>query len=605
MSAICLDEKVEPARRGSGANKDWLRALQKTAHVEDDPRRILPIEFDDVAAMRGDATALISEQESFSFSELVARSNRYARWAIAQNLGIGDAVCLMMGNRAEYVAIWLGLNRVGVVVALLNTNLLDASLANCIAISHARHVIVAEEFRALTLRTIAQGELIAEIFVHGGNDESLSRIDLEVARLSAAPLAEHEKRDVALSNHALYIYTSGTTGLPKAAVVSHRRLMNWCLWFSGLVDASPSDRMYNCLPMYHSIGGVVAVWAMLLAGGSVVIRERFSSGRFWKDLVAFDCTLFQYIGELCRYLINTPPSTEEKRHRLRLCVGNGLRPDVWSAFQRRFAIPRILEFYAATESNFSLYNVEGEPGAIGRVPPFMAHRFRVEIVKCDFEREEALRNEAGRCIRCEPDEVGEAIAAIEPNARDGSSNFEGYLNRADWQKKVLRDVFAPGDAWMRSGDLMRKDARGFYYFVDRIGETFRWKGENVATSEVAAAIASFPGVLEVNVYGVAVAGCDGRAGMAALAVDERFELPALIRHIGDRLPDYARPLFWRICERLEITDTFKHKKQALVAQGFDPGNISDPIYFVEPRTHAFIRMDEALFGRIAAGEIRL
>ena len=219
--------------------------------------------------------------------------------------------------------------------------------------------------------------------------------------------------------------------------------------------------MYNCLPMYHSIGGVVAVWAMLLAGGSVVIRERFSSGRFWKDVVAFDCTLFQYIGELCRYLINAPPGAEEKRHRLRLCVGNGLRPDVWSAFQRRFAIPRILEFYAATESNFSLYNVEGEPGAIGRVPPFMAHRFHVEIVKCDFEREEALRDAAGRCIRCEADEVGEAIAAIEPNARDGSSNFEGYLNRADSQKKVLRDVFAPGDAWMRSGDLMRKDARGF------------------------------------------------------------------------------------------------------------------------------------------------
>jgi len=605
MNRIFPIDKAAPAPPQSRVNKDWLRAFQNTARIEDDPSHFLALEFDDVATMRGDAPALISERESFTFRELMERSNQYARWAIAQDLRVGDSVCLMMGNRAEYVAIWLGLNRVGVVVALLNTNLLEASLANCVAASRARHIIVAEEFRALCSTAVAQGELIAEIFVHGDSDHSLPRIDLEVARQSGAPLAQHERRDVTLSDRALYIYTSGTTGLPKAAVVTHRRIMNWCLWFSGLVDAGPGDRMYNCLPMYHSIGGVVAIWAVLLAGGSVLIRERFSSRRFWNDLVAFDCTLFQYIGELCRYLVNTPPFAEETKHRLRLCVGNGLRADVWTSFQRRFAIPRILEFYAATESNFSLYNVEGEPGAIGRTPAFIAHRFHVSIVKFDQEREEPMRDGAGRCIPCGPDEAGEAIARIESQTRDGNSNFEGYLNPEDSQKKVLRNAFTPGDAWMRSGDLMRKDARGFYYFVDRIGDTFRWKGENVATSEVAEAIASCLGVLDASAYGVAIPGHDGRAGMAAVAVDKRFDLASFKWRIDERLPEYARPLFLRVRGGLEITDTFKHKKRTLAAQGYDPRNCPDALYFFPPRANAFLRIDEALFHRIGAGEFKL
>ena len=419
------------------ANKDWLRALQKTARIEDDPSRILPVEFDDIAATYGDAPALISERESYSFCDLMERSNRYARWAIEHDLQKGDVVSLMMGNCAEYVAIWLGLNRVGVVVALLNTNLPGASLAHCIAISNARHIIVAEEYRTSCEDAVAQESLATEIFVHGAGDHDRPRIDLELGRLSGASLAQHERRDVNLSDCGLYIYTSGTTGLPKAAVLTNCRIMNWCLWFSGLMDATPSDRMYNCLPMYHSVGGVVAVWGVLLAGGSVVLRERFSVSGFWDDIVGSDCTLFQYIGELCRYLVNAPTSAKETKHRLRLCLGNGLRPDVWKSFERRFTVPRILEFYAATESNFSLYNVEAEPGAIGRIPSFLAHRFHVAIVKYDFERgEQPLRDDSGRCVRCEPDEVGEAIAKIDTKARDGSLNFEGYLNRTDSEKKI-------------------------------------------------------------------------------------------------------------------------------------------------------------------------
>jgi fatty-acyl-CoA synthase len=592
-----------PAQRS--ANKDWLRALERTARIEDNTNRILAHEFDDVAAARANAPALISEHETYSFRDLMKRSNCYARWAIAQGLRKGDVVCLMMGNRAEYVAIWLGLNRVGVVVALLNTNLASGSLAHCIAIANPRHIIVAKEYRAVCESVRAQNPIAEKVFVHGESGGGNPRLETEVACLSSAPLAPNECRDIKLSDRALYIYTSGTTGLPKAAILTHRRILNWCLWFSGLMDAGPGDRMYNCLPLYHSVGGVVALWAALLGGGSVVIRERFSAKNFWSDIVKFDCTLFQYIGELCRYLVNSPPCADERKHRLRLCVGNGLRPDIWKCFEQRFSIPRILEFYAATEGNFSLYNVEGEPGAIGRVPSFIAHRFMMAIVRYDLERGEPLRGDDGRCIRCEPNEAGEAIAKIESNAEDGSANFEGYLNRAETQKKILRDVFAPGDAWMRSGDLMRKDRRGYYYFVDRIGETFRWKGENVATTEVAQVISSCAGVTEAVVYGVEVKGYDGRAGMAALAVDETFDLAALRRHIDARLPDYARPLFLRIMQSLEVTETFKPKKHALAAQGFAPRTAGEPIYFSLPRGDTFVRMDESLYLRIISGALRL
>jgi fatty-acyl-CoA synthase len=605
LQNINFPDLPPPVTAHRSPNKDWLRALEKTARIEDNPSRTLADEFDDVAAAHGDAPTLISEHETYSFRDLMERSRRYARWAIAHDLRKGDVVCLMMGNRAEYVAIWLGLNRAGIVVALLNTNLASAPLAHCIAIANPRHVIVGQEYRTVCEGALAQSSIAGKIVVHGASDHGPSCIEAEVMRLSAAPLAEYETRGIKLSDHALYIYTSGTTGLPKAAILTHRRIMNWCLWFSGLMDAVPSDRMYNCLPMYHSVGGVVAIWAVLLGGGSVVLRERFSAKSFWNDIVKFDCTLFQYIGELCRYLVNTPPCTEEKKHRLRLCVGNGLRPDVWKSFEQRFSIPRILEFYAATEGNFSLYNVEGEPGAIGRVPSFIAHRFEMAIVKYDFASGQPLRDVNGRCLRCEPDETGEAIAKIESNAQDGSANFEGYLNRAETQKKILRDVFTPGDAWMRSGDLMRKDRRGFYYFVDRVGETFRWKGENVAASEVAQVISSCPAVIEASVYGVEVKGYDGRAGMAALVVDDAFDLAALRRHIDARLPDYARPRFLRIIERLEITATFRAKKYALAEQGFDPRTIGEAIYYAAPRGNTYVHLDESLYQQIISGAFRL
>jgi fatty-acyl-CoA synthase len=409
---------------------------------------------------------------------------------------------------------------------------------------------------------------------------------------------------VTINDRALYIYTSGTTGLPKAAKVSHGRMMQWSHWFSGLMDARASDRLYNCLPMYHSVGGVVATGAVLVAGGSVVIRETFSAREFWSDLVRWDCTLFQYIGELCRYLLQTQPDAHEKDHRIRLCCGNGLSPDVWTPFQKRFRIPHILEFYGATEGTVSLFNVDGVPGAIGRVPPFLKHRFPVTLVKFDGDVGAPIRGADGFCVRSLPTEVGEAIGPLLNDRSNVGSWFEGYADEAASETRILRDVFQPGDAWFRTGDLMRQDERGHFYFVDRIGDTFRWKGENVATSEVSEAICAFVGVKEANVYGVAVPGADGRACMATIVTDGELDLAAFRAHLIDRLPDCARPLFLRLGRELETTGSFKHTKSALVREGFDPVATSDAIYFNDRAREAFVRLDPTLHARIESGHVR-
>jgi len=569
------------------SNADWLRALQAVAPIEKQPTRLLADVFDEVAQSRGDAPALIDDRGAMSFAALQARSLQQARWALAQGFRKGDVLALAMENCADYVAIWLGLNRVGVTVALLNPNLAREATTHCISAAGAKAVIVSPRLRSAIDPRLS-------IYTAGRDG------DLDVSAYSSEALTDSERPALTIADHALYIYTSGTTGLPKAAIVSHRRVLNWALWFKGLVDPKPDDRMYDCLPLCHSVGGVVAVWATVLGGGATVIRERFSASRFWDEIAAFDCTLFQYIGELCRYLV-TAPEGEAPPHRLRLAIGNGLREDVWRAFEKRFSIPHIVEFYAATESNFSLYNLDGEPGAIGRTPGFLAQTFQTRIVAFDVENERPLRNDEGRCIACGPDEAGEAIAKID--TRGGA--FEGYLDKGASDKKILRDVFAPGDAWMRSGDLMKKDARGFFFFVDRIGDTFRWKGENVSTFEVAQTLGACPGVLDANVYGVTIEGHDGRAGMAALAVGEGFDLAALRAHVDASLPAYARPLFLRIRDGLEITDTFKHKKTTLAREGFDPRAISEALYFALPGEGVYAPLDETLHGAILAGAFRL
>jgi len=586
------------------AREAWMRALTLTGPIARSPERIFPTVGEEMAAQVPDTPAVIDGSEYLTYRMLVARIRRYRSWASAQRIGKGDVVCLMMPNCVDYVALWLAISGIGGVAALINTNLGGEGLAHALRVAAPKLIVVHASLGDAYFSAASRLGMEIKCWSQGGPIKGLPRLDWKDWTAQASPCGSGAPPKPTLRDTALLIYTSGTTGLPKAAMVSHHRVMQWSHWFAGLMDVSPSDRMYDCLPMYHSVGGVVAVGAMLARGASVMLRPKFSAGQFWDDISVWNCTLVQYIGELCRYLLNSAPHPRERAHRVRLVCGNGLRGDIWRPFKQRFSIPRILEFYAATEGTFSLYNCEGEPGAIGRIPSFVKQRSAVAIVRYDAEGERPLRGPDGFCVRCQPDEVGEAIGRIDSPDAMASNHFEGYVDPEASERKVLRDVFAQGDAWFRTGDLMRKDDRGFFYFADRVGDSFRWKGENVSSEEVTRAIACCPGVIQAVVYGVNVPGVEGKAGMAAILVKEGFDLAALRRRLIAELPDYARPVFVRLCREIETTGTFKPRKDDLVRVGFDQTATDDPIFFDDRTAGAFVPADAALRARIAAGALR-
>lgn len=576
-----------------------IRTLRRIIPLAHKTTLVLPDVIADLAKTYGERPALISDSETLSYAGLDARANRYARWARAKGVAKGDTVCLMMPNRPEYPAVWLGVARAGGVTALLNTHLAGSALAHCIDIVAPKHVIVADELA----ESFASAEpLLAsrpQIWRTGGNlAEALVAAD-------DAPLPESERTALTHDDRCLYIYTSGTTGLPKAANINHYRVLGAMVAFSQVMGAKAGDRMYDCLPMYHTVGGVIAIGAPLMAGGSVFIRERFSASQFWDDVVDNNCTLFQYVGELCRYLLNARPHPKEGGHRIRLACGNGLRPDIWPAFKARFRIPNIREFYAATEGNAIMFNLDEKAGAIGRCPAWARVIFPMEVVRFDIEHEAPIRGGDGFCVKAAPDEVGELISRIVFDPLKPGQRFDGYADKAATETKILRDVFERGDMWFRSGDLVRRDRNGYFYFIDRIGDTFRWKGENVATSEVAEIIHTLDGVEEANVYGVPVPGYDGKAGMAAIVPGEGFDLGRLHAHVHGRLAPFARPVFVRLQGAIDATSTFKQKKIGLVREGFDPASVSDPLYFDDPAAGAYVPLDRAVHQRICSGEVRL
>jgi fatty-acyl-CoA synthase len=588
------------------------RALARTRPIGKNPTHTFCDVAEEMSARFGEKVALISDRETLSYREWNGRANRYARWAKAQGLKKGDVVGLLMPNRPEYLAIWLGLARAGLNTALINTNVSGASLAHSVNVAAAKALIVDASMVAQLASARGQLDPSLTILAHGAPeaespDAVLPRIDAVVAGFADAPLTADERVAITIDDGALYVYTSGTTGLPKAARITHSRLLRMVHGFSAAMNAQETDRMYQCLPMYHSTGGILAPGAVLSVGGSCVIRERFSVSDFWPEIIRRECTMFVYVGELCRYLINAPPSANDKAHKIRLCFGNGLRPDIFTTLRDRFAIPEILEFYAASEGNVALFNLDSHPGAVGRVPVWAKHSFPFKIVSYDVENNIEKRDAAGRCIECAAGEVGEALGEILNDPNKPASRFDGYADAAATKAKILRDVFKEGDAWFRTGDLLRRDARGYYYFVDRIGDTFRWKGENVSTTEVAEAIATFPGVLEVNVYGAAVPGYEGRAGMAAMVVEkpDGFDLPGLRAHIARALPVYARPVFIRFRRELDMTGTFKLKKMELAAEGIDISRSEDPFYFDDRTAGAYVRVTPELARGLREGTVKL
>ena len=593
---------AEATVRGENAiaGRAWLRALETTARATREPEYILPRAASVWARKYGNATAIVSDHERFTFRELEARMNQYSRWALHNGVARGETIGLMMGNRPEYFAIWLGLTQVGAIVALISPDLPAPALAHALKVAGARRLITTAAYADHCASAIASLDEPVEIWGHGDGAWDQPRIDLAVRGCSSDPLAGGERPKISQADRALRIFTSGTTGLPKAAEVSHRRLVVWTHWFAGLAGLSQSDRLYNCLPMHHSIGGVVAIGAPLVFGGSVAIAERFSARGFWDDVKRWECTAFQYIGELCRYLVAAPARPEERTHSLRVAIGNGLSEDVWPVLLDRVGPLRIFEFYASTEGNVWLYNVEGKVGSIGRVPRYLAHRDHIALARFDHDSQSPARGSDGFCLRCSDGEIGEALGRI---SEDPSAQFEGYSEPSETENKILRDVFKTGDAWMRTGDLLCRDASGFYSFVERIGDTFRWKGENVATSEVAGVLRACPSVLEAIVYGVTLPGADGRAGMALLRVDERFSLDALAPLL-EALPVYARPLFLRIASRVETTETFKPKRRAYVDEGFDPVAITDPLYVFDRHRRTYVSLDAKLYQAIRRGAMR-
>ncbi len=580
------------------------RLLKRIKPIALDSNVLVCDDFEEAVDRFGEAIAIEDETRSLTYRDLDAMANRYAHWARSRNLRRTDVVGLVMTNRVEYLAAWLGFSKVGIASALINTNLTGQALAHCLNIAGVAVVVADEETwrRCEDARPFISRTMMLWVLGLKEADEISERrgLDNPVRSGSSVRPARTIRDGITNRDTALYIYTSGTTGLPKAARIHHARARTYMRAFAGATASTPEDKVFNVLPLYHSTGGLVGIGPAFLNGGRLILRRKFSASSFWRDVNATDATMFVYIGELCRYLVNCPEQEGERGHKLRYAFGNGLRPDVWPEFQSRFAIPQILEFYGSTEGNVSLFNFDGKQGAIGRVPKFLRKQINIRLVAFDIDTDAPVRLANGFCQEARHGEIGEAIGMIGDDVRH---DFSGYADKAASEKKILTDVFARGDRWFRTGDLMRQDSEGYFYFIDRIGDTFRWKAENVSTAEVEQRLADAPGVKEVIAYGVPVPGAEGKAGMVTLVIDGKFLAREFAAYVDEQLPPYARPVFVRIAKTLETTGTFKYRKIDLVAEGFDP-SVAAPVY-VKGGKSGYTKLTAAAHEAIGKGETRL
>ncbi len=576
------------------------RTMAKLDGIDPSSDRLIPDDIEAIVDRYPDNVFARFEGGVTTYREFEARANKVANWALSIGLKSGDAVSLFMENTPDYIAIWFGLSKIGVVTGLINNNLTDDALIHTVSVAGSSLIITgSEQDEALKDAHADIGQDVKVWTLGGSYGEDLSEA-LESA-VSARP-EKSQRAGLTAGDLCLLVYTSGTTGLPKAARLTHSRMQSMIGSFSGLCDTKPNDRVYVPLPLYHSTGGICAVGIAITSGASVVLRDKFSVSQFWPDVRTHGVTIFAYIGELCRYLVNAPYVEGEDDHAIRIAFGNGLRPDIWEDFTTRFKLPNIVEFYGSTEGNVSMACFDGTVGAIGRVPGWLEHRFQhIALVKFDVEAEAVVRGEDGLCRRTDPNEVGEALGELGVSAR---RRFEGYLDEKATEKKILRDVFEKDDMWFRTGDLMRKDEHGYYFFVDRIGDTFRWKGENVSTNEVAAVLSKAPGIATANVYGVPVPGCDGKAGMAAITTQGEIDFATLHSWLRDQLPKYAVPLFLRVQQQAETTGTLKYRKVDLVREGFDPTEVVEPLWYYDPSEKAYAPLTPDAFETIRSGAIK-
>jgi acyl-CoA synthetase (AMP-forming)/AMP-acid ligase II len=547
------------------------------------------------AAERPDDRFLWFEGREWTVGEFTAEVYRHARAYAELGLRRGEVAALVMDNRPSYLFHLYGLLELGVVAALVNPGLRGNLLARALEACEPRVIVVGDDQTAAVTEAVAGATLGRVPLFHDPESGEAYQGFLDWRHLVAAQPAAALRREASdeqrLSDRAAYIYTSGTTGMPKPAVVKHHRLYRAGSIFGGFSQLGPGDCLYCCLPLHHGNATIIATPMTIVHRCRLALARRFSARRFWGDCRAAGATIFVYVGELCRYLYGAAPDAHDRDHGVDRAIGNGLRPALWEPFHERFGIRKVLEFYAATEGNAETINMFGLPGSCG-----LLLLWKMALVRYDLDAGAPVRGRDGFCQRVAPGEVGLLVGTIK-----GKNDYAGYSNPGESRRKVLKDVFRHGDAWFDTGDLLRHDRLLHLYFVDRLGDTYRWRGENVSTQEVAEALAVAPGVAEATVYGVQVPGQEGRAGMAALQVDATFAPAAIFAHASANLPAYAQPRFLRLVEAMAVTASLRHRKVDLKAEGYGP-SVRDPLFVRDPTARTYRPLDAQLRKAVDSGE---
>ena len=585
---------------------DMVSVLAKAAKIKPLPRNTrlsLGLMVEQRAAETPDNLMCLFEGRSVSWYEFNSLANRIAWYLKAAGVQRGDTVALLMDNRVENMACVTALCKLGAVAAMINTSLTEKPLLHCITTVGSKKVIVGQELLA-PLQDVKKELDFATSDIIWVPDAAMDKTRADPDWAMALEISEQpdqnpeDTRYVELRDLAYYIFTSGTTGLPKASLITHDRHYRMSLGFASvLFDLQPTDRIYACLPLYHSSGMFIEFGSITHVGASMFLRRKFSASNFLHEAREHNTNCFAYIGELCRYLLHQPAKPDDANNPIRKCVGNGLRPDIWMEFKQRFGIDRIGEFYGASEGNGGCVNAFNKDKTVG----FCAVKHA--LVKYDVLDDELIRNKQGFCEKVRKGEPGLMLIEISDKAA-----FDGYADSAATNKKVLTDVFRKGDRYFNTGDLLKQVDVGFtfglphYQFVDRVGDTYRWKGENVSTNEIGEIINAADSVAYCNVYGVQLPGTDGRAGMVAIAPrDGALNLAAISAHIMEKVPSYARPLFLRQVENMDTTGTFKMKKGDLREQAFHPEKCQSTVYVLKPGASEYTELDQAFYDTIMAG----
>lgn len=542
------------------------------------------------------------EDQIWTVRDVEEFSNRVAHVFLEAGYKKGDVVGLFMGNCPEYVCIWLGLAKLGVITALINNNLRSHPLIHSLNVAKLKGIISSRELVSAVQEVADSLDFPIEQYQFGGEQKDSSVKNLNVLMESAStslPNVESPR----YKDKLLYIYTSGTTGLPKAAVLPHSRYLLITMAAEHLLALRRDDIIYNPLPLYHTAGGVIGTGPALVVGNPIVLRTKFSASSYWTDCIKYNCTVGQYIGEMCRYILAVPPKPHDSTHRIRLMVGNGMRHTIWETFVDRFKVEQITELYASTEGNVNIINLDNKVGAVGSFPQFIpSFLLPIGLIRVDPNTNEPIRDKRGLCIRCRPNEPGMFVGLI--SSSNAIRDFHGYVDKSASSKKVLHNVFRKGDKAFLSGDILETDEYGYLYFKDRTGDTYRWKGENVATAEVESVMINVIGLQDAAVYGVQVPEQEGKAGMAAIAdPGNDLDFKALADGLDQTLPAYARPIFIRILGKMDMTGTFKIKKNELQEDGFDPIKIKDRLYFRFGKE--YVPLTSQLYQDILKGLVRV